>query len=162
MRRLVCASGLLLVCAALHAGEAPTSWFPDDPSCRLQQVPDDAGAVVTPGGFLLVHPRNDRLRADYSGCKTLWIDDEPGSPRRWSTLLFENGRLRRSVLWQRDAPEMADRVCDMPGSGARPLPRPQEPCSGIDGNELVALYLASYPRVCMTDPDRKECKQDPR
>jgi hypothetical protein len=157
-----CAVGLLVLACRVQAGDAPGPWFPDDPSCRLLQAPDDAGAVVTPGGFLLVHPRNDRLPPGYSGCKTLWIDDEPGAPRRWSTLLFEHGRLRRSVLWQRDAQEIADRVCDVPGSGAPPLPQPQAPCSGIDGNELVALHLASYPRICTTQPDRKECRQDPR
>jgi hypothetical protein len=159
---MVACGAAMLFASVVHALAGTAPWFPDDASCRVLQAPADAGAVVTPGGFLLVHPRNDRLPADYDGCKTLWIVDEPEVPRRWSTLLFEGGRLRRAVLWQRDAPDVADRVCDQPGFDQSVALRAQPPCSGIDDNELVALHLASWPRICMTEPDREECRQDPR
>lgn len=136
------------------AAEPQPPWFPGDPSCHVNTPPADAGAVVTPGGFMLVHPRNDRLAADYDGCKTLWIFDEaPDKPRRWATLLFAQGQLQRAVIWRRDASDIADRVCDRSGA---------DPCTGIDDNELVALRLPSWPRVCMNDPGRKECREDPR
>lgn len=143
------------VAALAGAVESTAPGFPADPSCQRMEPPADAGAVATPGGFMLVHPRNDRIGDDYSGCKTLWIYDDPDAPRRWATLLFERGRLTRAVVWQRDAPDRADRVCDL----ARPN---AEPCGGVEGNELVALRLASWPRVCMSAPERKECLGDPR
>lgn len=140
---------------SVFAAENQASGFPADVSCRLMDAPADAGAVATPGGFMLVHPRNDRIGDDYSGCKTLWIYDDPDVPRRWATLLFERGRLIRAVVWHREAPDRADRVCDRSGPDSKP-------CSGVEGNELVALRLASWPRVCMSDPGRKECEGDPR
>lgn len=151
---------VLMAIGSIHApaaiaAENTAPDFPADPSCQRMEPPGDAGAVATPGGFMLVHPRNDRIRDDYSGCKTLWIYDDPDMPRRWATLLFQRGRLIRAVIWHRDAPDRADRVCDR----SRP---DSEPCSGMEGNELVALRLASWPRVCMSDPDRKECQGDPR
>ncbi|MCL1635618.1 hypothetical protein M2650_13400 [Luteimonas sp. SX5] len=138
------------------AAEPPKPWFPAEPSCTVITAPADAVAVVTPGGFMLVHPRNDRIADDYSGCKTLWIYDDPDVPRRWATLRFAHGELVRAVIWRRDAQEVADRVCDRPASAQAPE------CSGVEGNELTALRLPSWPRVCATDPDRKECAQDPR
>ncbi len=137
------------------AAENQAPGLPLQASCQLMDAPADAGAVATPGGFMLVHPRNDRIIDGYSGCKTLWIYDDPDVPRRWATLLFERGRLMRAIIWRRDAPDRADRVCDRS--------RPDfEPCSGVEGNELVALRLASWPRVCMSDPGRNECQGDPR
>lgn len=120
------------------------------------EAPADAGAVATPGGFMLVHPRNDRIADDFSGCKTLWVYDDPDVPRRWATLRFVRGQLARAVIWRRDAQDTADRVCDRPASAQAPE------CDGVGDNELVSLRLPSWPRVCMTEPDRGECKQDPR
>lgn len=149
--------GATVACLASNAsaGEVPASWFPAEPSCQAMEVPADAGTVVTPGGFMLVHPRNDRIVDDYTGCKTLWIYDDPEVPRRWATLRFVRGELVRAVIWRRDAQDVADRVCDRPASAQAP------DCSGVEGNELVALRLPSWPRACMTDPDREECAQDP-
>lgn len=141
--------------AVAIAAENASPGFPADPSCQRTEPPADAGAVATPGGFMLVHPRNNRIHDDYSGCKTLWIYDDPDVPRRWATLLFERGLLIRAIVWDRDAPDRADRVCDRRSSGS-------EACGGVEGNELVALRLASWPRVCMSDPARKECQGDPR
>lgn len=148
---------MLMFCCSTAGAAEPRSWFPEtEPSCAAATPPADAGAVATPGGFMLVHPRNDRIADDYSGCKTLWIYDDPEVPRRWATLRFVRGQLARAVIWRRDAEGIADRVCDRPASAQAPE------CSGAEGNELTALHLPSWPRVCMTQPDRKECAQDPR
>lgn len=150
-------SVLIPCCSAASAAQPQQSWFPEsEASCAATTAPADAGAVVTPGGFMLVHPRNDRIADDYTGCKTLWIYDDPDVPRRWATLRFVRGQLTRAVIWRREVEDIADRVCDRPASAQAPG------CGGIDDNEFVSLRLPSWPRVCMTAPDREECRQDPR
>lgn len=59
------------VCAGgARAGE---SVLPDALSCTRTMAPEEAGVVATPGGFMLVHPRNADLSDDYVVCKTLWF-----------------------------------------------------------------------------------------
>lgn len=156
---------LCLLCYPLPLPAQPAvgterALFPSDPSCAVLHAPPEAGAVVTPGGFLLVHPRNARLPAHYSGCKTLWIMDTDPAPRRWSTLWFREGRLQRAVLWQREAPQVVDRVCDMPG-GTPPGATAAEPCTGVEGNALMALFLPSWPRACTVDTTLAACAGEP-
>ena len=83
--------GLLLFFCAVSPALAQ---IPDAPNCKIEQPPPDAGAYATPGGFLLVHPRNVHLTDDYTGCKVLWIVDAPDRFHRLMTLYFERGKLR--------------------------------------------------------------------
>ena len=69
------AIALLLFVPALPAALAQ---IPDAPNCSVDQPPSDSGAFGTPGGFLLVYPRNAGLSDRYTGCKTLWVVDAPG------------------------------------------------------------------------------------
>jgi hypothetical protein len=157
---VICMLCCPLPLSAQSAARTQRALLPADPSCALLDAPADAGAVVTPGGFLLVHPRNAQLPARYSGCKTLWIMDTEPAARRWSTLWFREGRLQRAVLWQRDAPQDVDRVCDMPG-GTPPGATAAEPCTGVEGNELMGLLLPSWPRACTVDTTLAACAGAP-
>ncbi|WP_155944510.1 hypothetical protein [Pseudoxanthomonas sp. Root630] len=133
--------------------------LPDLPSCMRAPAPDDAGVVATPGGFMLVHPRNADLPDDYTGCKTLWVMDVDPVPWRWATLWFRDGRLQRVVSTLKDAP--APRICDMPGvvlpAGYAPAPA----CEGLDDHPWVSLRLPSWPRVCANDTPPAVCDKEP-
>jgi len=124
------------------------------PNCSIKEPPQSAGAYATPGGFLLVHPRNAELRDDYTGCKSLWVVDAPDRFNRLMTLYFERGKLRVVVAYdgrgESDAPRA---TCTLPAGGPA--------CEGVEGNELAALRLATWPRSCMSDPDAAVCAKDP-
>jgi hypothetical protein len=124
------------------------------PNCSIKEPPQSAGAYATPGGFLLVHPRNAELRDDYTGCKSLWVVDAPDRFNRLMTLYFEGGKLRVVVAYdgrgESDAPRA---TCTLPAGGPA--------CEGVEGNELAALRLATWPRSCMSDPDAAVCAKDP-
>jgi len=71
-------------------------------NCSLTAPPRDAGVYVTPGGFLLVHPRNASLPRDYTGCKSIWVMDSPDHVPLYVRLYFEQGRLRLARTFGRD------------------------------------------------------------
>src|SRR4029079_15004049 len=131
MNRLVIA--LLLSLCMLHVALAQIAAAPH---CAVDHAPPDAGILATPGGFLLVQPRNAQLSHSYTGCKVLWVADAPGRFIRLTTLYFENGRLR---IAQPDEKGVASRgTCKLPG---------QSPgCEGLESNPLAALKLATWPR----------------
>jgi len=153
----VAVSMIALACA--HGAWAADPVLPDLPSCTRAAAPDDAGVVATPGGFMLVHPRNADLPDDYTGCKTLWMMDVDPVPWRWATLWFLDGRLQRVVTTLKDAP--APRVCDMPGitlpAGYASAPA----CDGVDDHPWIALRLPSWPRACATDTAPAVCGRAP-
>lgn len=58
--------------AALSILASPAlAQIPAGPTCTVDRPPPDAGLYATPGGFLMVHPRNAALSDGYTGCKTL-------------------------------------------------------------------------------------------
>ena len=73
---------LLLLCACLP-------WLP----AAAAGIPADAGTYVTPGGFLLVWPRNAGFARDYSGCRTLWVMQSADDTPLLMRLYFRSGRL---------------------------------------------------------------------
>lgn len=138
----------------------------DAPNCRVEVPPAGAGIVVSPGGFILVHPRNDALTDRYTGCKVLWIADGERTPRL-ATLFFEGGQLRRAVAHDvRDPAGAPEGACAFPegrsllrDSGRR---LGDEACRGFTGESLYALRLPTWPRRCMQTPEAPVCLAEPR
>ena len=168
-RHIALAAVLLLLTTTARAGaQAPTdSLVPaKSPRCRVTTPPDSAGGVVSPGGFLLVFPRNDALTERYTGCKVLWVVDVDRTPRL-ATLYFERGELRRAISHDvRDAAGAVEGACAFP-EGRSLLPNSgrrftDASCKEITGESLHALRLPTWPRSCMTSPDAPVCKADPR
>jgi hypothetical protein len=137
---------LFLVSVSSAPAQIPTA-----PNCSIDQPPPDVGLYATPGGFLMVYPRNAGLSDSYTGCKTLWIVDTPDRFIRLMTLYFEGGRLRIAHAYNKDGSSRG--TCKLPGQSAG--------CEGVESNPLAALKLATWPRVCMTRPDASQCKKEP-
>src|SRR6188768_2545263 len=64
--------------------------------CALTVPPAQAGIAGTPGGFVMVFPRNDALTDNFSGCKLLWVVDGD-KMMRFATLYFKNGKLAIAI-----------------------------------------------------------------
>jgi hypothetical protein len=131
---------------------APSAPIPAQaPNCALAAPPESAGAYVTPGGFLLVHPRNKELAADYTGCKTLWVEQAEDHTPLLARLYFDHGTLRLGEFYD---PDGALRTrCSVPDTAPE--------CSDMAANPLAALHLPTWPRSCTRDADRPECAADP-
>ncbi len=124
-----------------------------DDSCSLRQPPAGAGAYVTPGGFLLIHPRNAALPDDYSGCKQVWIMRAPGDTPLLMQLHFERGtRVMAQVFDGRGGAVPSARCAANDTEGA---------CAGLAGNPLGQLHVPTWPRICAEDAERPECAQAP-
>lgn len=172
--RLLLTPALLLVLSSLSGALAPLraqasldSLLPTRaPNCRVAAPPEAAGITGTPGGFVIVFPRNDALTDQYTGCKVLWIADTDRTPRL-ATLYFERGQLVRAVSHDvRDSSGRVEGACALP-EGRSLLPHAgrrygDEACRGFAGETLYALRLVTWPRVCMTKPDTPACTADPR
>jgi hypothetical protein len=134
--------------------------------CNLTAPPATAGLAPTPGGFVMVHPRNDALTGDYTGCKVLWVVDV-GRMARLATLYFEGGTLARALAHDpRDPTERIEAACDLT-TGRSLLPHAgrqatDAQCASIPRGELYDLRVATWPRRCLTEPDTAVCRQDPR
>lgn len=120
--------------------------------CDLAQPPTDAGAYATPGGFLLVYPRNHGVGKDYSGCRLIWVMQEAAF-----TPLLLRAQYRRGVLY---------RVQGYDGRGGDnattcTLPTTDPACAGLASHELLVLNLPTWPRVCTVDPAAAACRADP-
>lgn len=153
--------------AALQAQARGDSLVPADaPNCRVSAPPASAGIFATPGGFVIVFPRNDALTDRYTGCKLLWIADTDRTPRL-ATLYFERGQLTRAVAHDvRDAGGAVEAACAFP-EGRSLLPNAgrrlgDAACRGFSGESLYALRVPTWPRSCMTKPDDAVCSADPR
>lgn len=158
---------LLLIPSASRAQSVPDSLIPSMAThCRVTTPPASAGLAVTPGGFVLVFPRNDAIGERYTGCKMLWIVDTDRTSRL-ATLYFERGELARAL-----AHDVRDPAGAVTGACAFPAARSLLPnagarfddgaCKGITGESLYALRVATWPRSCMTTPEAKVCTEDPR
>ena len=148
MRRL---AGVL-VCSTFAIAPA-LAQIPDAPNCLVDQPPPDAGAFGTPGGFLLVYPRNAALSASYTGCKTLWVVNTPERIHRMITLYFERGKLRVARIYDGRGAQEPRATCSWPG--------PAPGCDGVESNPLAALKLPTWPRICMTRPEAPPCAKEP-
>jgi len=166
---LACATVQLLAAApAIARAQVPMDALlpAQAANCRLTKPPDAAGIVGSPGGFIIVHPRNDAITDRYTGCKVLWIADVNDTPRL-ATLYFEEGTLRRAVAHDiRDATGAPEGACAfpegrslLPGSGRR---LGDAACQGFAGESLYALRVPTWPRSCMTKPDAAVCRGEPR
>lgn len=135
-------------------------------NCAVTTPPATAGLFATPGGFVMVHPRNDALTESYTGCKALWVVDLDNM-RRLATLYFEKGILARAVAHDsRDPKGAIEGACDLK-SGRSLLPDAgrrynDAACKGFQGEALYGLRVPTWPRRCLTEPDASVCKQDPR
>ena len=137
-----------------------------EPNCAIEIPPAAAGIAVTPGGFIMVYPRNDALPKQYTGCKTLWVVDGERF-RRFATLYFKGGNLVTAAAHNtRDAASKLDGACAFPG-GKSLLPDAGRQikdtgCGGFAGEPFYQLHLPTWPRVCMADANAAICRQDPR
>jgi len=127
--------------------------IPEASNCAVDQPPPEAGAYGTPGGFLLVHPRNASLSDGYTGCKVLWVVDAPDRFHRLMTLYFERGRLRIAQAYDGRGASQPRATCSFPG--------PAPGCDGVESNPLTALKLPTWPRNCMTRADAPHCAKEP-
>lgn len=135
-------------------------------NCAVTAPPTTAGLFGTPGGFVMVFPRNDGLTDRYTGCKALWVVDVDRM-LRLATLYFENGTLARAIAHDvRDPKGGVEGACDiktgktlLPG---KPRSATDAACRGFEGEELYGLRVPTWPRRCLTEPDAAVCKQDPR
>jgi hypothetical protein len=139
---------------------------PDAPNCRIAAPPEEAGIAATPGGFLIVFPRNDVIAAKYTGCKMLWLADTDRSPRL-ATLYFEGGQLARAIAHDtRSSSGAPEGACGFP-EGRSLLPNlgrrfGDSACKGFMGEALYALRIPTWPRRCLTKPDEPVCTAEPR
>lgn len=127
--------------------------IPAAPNCAVDEPPSDAGAFATPGGFLLVHPRNADLSDSYTGCKVVWVVAAPDRFHRLATLYFERGELRIAQAYDGRGGKQPRATCTLPGTAPG--------CGGLEGNPLAALKLPTWPRKCMAPTDAPECAKEP-
>ena len=146
----VLAIAALLFLSAIPAARAQ---IPAAPNCAVNQPPSDSGAFVTPGGFLLVHPRNAQLSDSYTGCKVLWVVDAPDRFHLLMVLYFERGKLRAAQGYDGRGENQLRATCTVPGTAPG--------CDGIESHPLSALKLPTWPRLCITRPDAPQCKKEP-
>lgn len=137
-----------------------------EPNCAIESPPAAAGIAATPGGFVMVYPRNDALLKHYTGCKTMWLVDGERFPRM-ATLYFKGGALTTAAVHNiRDASGRLDAACAFP-EGKSLLPNAGRQikdagCSGSSGEPFYRLHLPTWPRSCLTDVSAAVCQQDPR
>lgn len=143
----------LLLSSGVRAGDVPASIPSAAPGCSVHAAPPDAGAYVTPGGFLLVYPRNAALSGKYSGCKTLWVVQGPGSLPRLMRLYFREGRLSAAEAYDGRGGSAPLTTCSAPFDAPG--------CQGMADSPLVALRLATWPRLCIDNADAPACSAEP-
>jgi hypothetical protein len=139
------------------------------PNCAIETPPPAVGLAATPGGFVMVFPRNDALPKQYTGCKLMWIvGNVSGEQRqRFVTLYFEDGKLSIAAAHNtRDPAGRLDGACAFP-AGKSLLPNAgrafKDPaCAGSANEPFYQLHLPTWPVVCLTDPKAAVCQQDPR
>lgn len=166
MHRLVY---LLLILTTLsgrtHAGDLEDLLPAGARHCTVQAPPDTSGLAVTPGGFVMVFPRNAEIPASYTGCKALWIADGERTPRL-ATLYFKNGKLAIGVAHDlRDPRAGIDGACAFPaGKSLRPnqgRKLKDSGCHGMTDEPMYGLHVPTWPRICMKDADNAVCRREP-
>ena len=160
-------AGLPLLAQAQSQSQSLSDVIPStEPTCAVEIPPAAAGIAATPGGFVMVYPRNDALPKQYTGCKTMWVVDGE-RVRRMATLYFKGGNLLTAAAHNtRDASGKLDGVCSF-ADGKSLLPNTGRQsknagCGGIAGEPFYHLHLPTWPRSCMSDPNAAICQQDPR
>ena len=134
--------------------------------CALAVPPAQAGISVTPGGFVMVFPRNDALTDNFTGCKLLWVVDGDKT-MRFATLYFRNGKLAIAVAHDvRDSAGAIAGACALP-EGKSLLPKSgrkisDAACKGFTDDSFYALRLPTWPRSCLTEIRAAGCVADPR
>lgn len=135
-------------------------------NCAIDAPPDNAGIAATPGGFVMVQPRNDAISDHYTGCKVLWVVDVDRM-RRLATLYFYAGTLAHAIAHDvRSAVGAIEAVCDV-AAGKSLLPQAgrradDAACRSVPRDEFYALRVATWPRRCLSDVDAAVCKAEPR
>ena len=134
--------------------------------CALKDPPEQAGIAATPGGFVMVYPRNAALTDTFTGCKLMWIVDGSKAPR-YATLYFENGKLAIAAAHDtRGDPSKLRAACAFP-EGKSLLPKSGQQtsdigCAGLAEDSFYALRVPTWPRLCLTDSAAVVCQEDPR
>ena len=146
-------SRLTKVLLSFFVMPAALAQIPDARNCAVDQPPSDAGAYVTPGGFLLVYPRNAKLSDSYTGCKVIWVVDAPDRFHRLMILYFERGKLRVAQGYDGRAENQLRATCKLPDAAPE--------CAGVESHPLSALKLPTLPRNCMTRPEAPHCQKEP-
>lgn len=166
LRWLLLLSASTVIASSSHA-QSLTDFVPASAAnCALTTPPATAGLFATPGGFVMVYPRNDALTDTFTGCKALWVVDLDNM-RRLATLYFEKGTLTRAIAHDaRDPKGAIEGACDvvagrslLPDGGRRFT---DAACKGFTGEELYGLRVPTWPRRCLTEPEAAPCKADPR
>lgn len=131
------------------------------PHCALTSPPANAGLAISPGGFIVMHPRGVDVPSDYTGCRVLWVADSDTIFRRFATLYFKQGQLAVAVAHEpQDERATVRTACAFPSSKSlmrAPGNKSDSNCRGILEEPLYGLKPESYPRVCMQRPDAPEC-----
>lgn len=137
-----------------------------EPNCAIESPPAAAGIAATPGGFVMMYPRNEALSKQYTGCKIMWLVDGDRFPRM-ATLYFKGGALVTAAAHNvRDAAGRLDAACAFP-EGKSLLPHAGRQikdagCGGFPGEPFYRLHLPTWPRSCLADVNASVCRQDPR
>ncbi len=134
--------------------------------CALTLPPPQAGLAATPGGFVMVFPRNDALTDGFTGCKLLWIVDGDQT-RRFATLYFKGGKLAVAVAHDvRDSAGTLTGACAFPEGKSLLAQTGQRMadagCAGFTGDGFYALRVPTWPRSCLTAPQAAVCVAEPR
>lgn len=161
-----CLAALLLL-PAVSLAQVASDVIPNSaPHCAVDQPPAQSGIAATPGGFVMVYPRNDAIGKQYTGCKLMWIVDGERRPR-FATLYFKNGELAIAAAHNvRDTAGRLDAACAFP-EGKSLLPDAGRQikdagCSSLSKEAFYALNLPTWPSSCLTDVKAAICQQDPR
>jgi len=135
-------------------------------NCALKDPPEQAGIAATPGGFVLVYPRDAALTDTFTGCKLMWIVDGTKS-LRYATLYFDGGKLAVAAAHDmRGDPNKLSAACALP-AGKSLLPKSGQKandagCAGFAEDPFYALRLPTWPRTCLTDSSGAVCREEPR
>lgn len=159
---------LFVLCAATSAhAQTLSDVLPANAlHCALKDPPAESGIAATPGGFVMMFPRNAALSDTFTGCKLMWIVDG-ANLLRYATLYFKSGKLTVAAAHDTRAdPNKLSAACALP-AGKSLLPRSGQQisdsgCAGFTEDAFYALRLPTWPRACLTDVSAPVCQEDPR
>ncbi len=135
-------------------------------NCAVAAPTAAAGIAATPGGVLMVQPRNEAIGDQDTGCKLLWVVDGDRM-LRVATLYFDRGVLKIAIAHDvRDPKGGIEAACDLT-AGRSLLPKAgrradDATCRTMPRDEVYGLRLSTWPRGCLTAPDAAICTQEPR
>lgn len=154
VRGAISAVALSMGVASLSLGWAADAVFPAGArDCALITPPAESGVFVTPGGILLIYPRNASVPEDFTGCRTIWVVRGTGDWPLLTRLYFQAGRLSRVQRFDGRGGTQAQISCS--------LPTEEKGCGGLEDNPLTALRVPTWPRICLNQPGLPVCGRDP-